>query len=126
MKNSRYLLGSILLWIIFPLAMLSLAPQAHAAGPYVFCEVTSPAADACVVTGHPTLNGEYPISNAVHQGRRGALIDAAGVPSGLNGLSVAAKSNLWGVLGVAVPFSFSRPTSADLTPAVIELIRQPL
>jgi len=124
MKNYRYMLGSLLVCIVFPLLMLSLAPQAQAA-PFVFCKASSPAADKCVIAGHPTLNGEYPVIDAAHAGQRGAVIDVAGVPTGANNLTAALKSDLWGVLGVAVPFSFSRPTSADLTPQVLELIRQP-
>lgn len=92
------------------------------AAPFAFCKASSPAANKCVVTGHATLNGEYPIVDAAYSGQRGALIDVAGVPTGVNNLSVTLKSDLWGVLGVAVPFSFTRPTSADLTVELIQLV----
>lgn len=94
------------------------------AAPFVFAKVTSPAATKCTVTGasHAALNGDYPITDTAYSGQRGCLIDVGSVPTGDNSLSIAARSEVWGVLGVAVPFSFNRPSSASLGVELIQLV----
>lgn len=108
---------ALLAFVAFALIIYGTNVQA---APFVFVKVTSTAADKCVLTG--ALSGEYAVTDAAHEGQRGCKIDAAGAPVGTNTLTAAAKSDLWGVLGVAAPFSFTRPNSSGLTVELIQLV----
>lgn len=118
MNASKFKVGALLVFVAFAVLMFFAVSPAKAA-PFVFVKVTSTAANKCVLTG--ALSGEYTVVDAAHEGQRGCKIDAAGVPVGANTLTAAAKSDLWGVLGVAVPFSFERPSSSGLTVELIQL-----
>ena len=110
------------------LVALMVAFAAHAAPFAVGC-VSSTAADKYVVTGatHAPLNGEFSlVTDAVNcpaAGARAAKIDLSAVPEGNNVLNIALKSDLWGVLGAPVPFSFNRPSSASLVVDGIQLVK---
>lgn len=116
MNEGKFKVGAFLVFVAFAVLMFFAVSPAKAA-PFIFVKVTSTAANKCVLTG--SLAGEYAVTDAAHEGQRGCKIDAAGVAVGTNNLTAAAKSDLWGVLGVAVPFSFERPSSSALT---VELI----
>lgn len=109
------------------IALITYGLNAQAA-PFAVGGVPTTAADKCVVTGatHAALNGEFDVVvDAVNgnpaNGNRVCKIDLSAVPAGTNTLSIALKSNLWGQLGAAVPFSFERPTSASLVVDGIQL-----
>lgn len=105
--------------------VFAVSMQAHAAGPYAFLKVTSTAADKCVVSAsnYAPLVGEYDVVPDAYGGAAGCLVDVSGVPVGANSITAAAKSNLWGVLGVAVPFSYTRPDPASLLLGPIQLVK---
>jgi hypothetical protein len=105
---------------ILTLCALTMALTVANAAPFVFVKVSSAAANKCVLAG--ALSGEYAVTDAAHEGQRGCKIDAAGAPVGENTLTAAAKSDLWGVLGAPVPFSFTRPSSSGLTVELIQLV----
>lgn len=127
MNERIFKAAGITVFAIFALAMLFFNQPAKAA-PFAVGGVPTTAADKCVVTGatHAALNGEFDVVvDAVNgnpaNGNRVCKIDLSAVPAGTNTLSIALKSNLWGQLGAAVPFSFERPTSASLVVDGIQL-----
>lgn len=86
---------------------------AHA-GTNLLVKISSAAVDSCRVTAssHAALVGTtYPITATAFNGQRGCAVDVSSVPAGAFNISVAPYSSTWGVLGVASPFSSTRPTS---------------
>jgi len=110
-------------------ALLVLPAVAYSAPFVVGCvPASASAADKYVISGatHAPLNGEFPITaNPTYcpvVGTRAVVVDVAAVPEGDNTLSIALKSDLWGVLGAPVPFAFNRPVSASLVVNGIQLV----
>ena len=115
---------------LLALCAATFALTANAAPFAVGCvPASASAADKYVVSNatHAPLNGEFAITaNPTYcpvAGTRAVVIDVSGVPEGANTLSVALKSDLWGVLGAPVPFSFNRPSSASLVVDGIQLVK---
>lgn len=90
---------------------------AHAA-PFAVGDVPSADADKCLIAFPSTAT---PVEVAVTvdatyglpaNGNRVCMVDVGSAVVGANTVSMALKSNLWGVLGVATPFAFTRPAAA--------------
>ncbi len=108
------------------LATAALAVSASAA-PFAVGHVPSTAADKCVIafpSGAAAVESDVVVDAArglPANGNRVCIVDVASAAVGSNSLTMQLKSNLWGVLGVAVPFSFTRPDPASLVLDGIQL-----
>lgn len=116
-----------LLSLLACVVAVMLVPRPAFAAPFVIVDVPSAAADKCSVampSTAPAVDMDVTVDAAYGvpaNGNRVCKIDAASAPTGDTTLTVALKSDLWGVMGSPVPFTFTRPSSASLVPGSIGL-----
>jgi len=116
-----------LLRIVLAAVLFAVSGLASAAGPFVVVDVPSAAADRCLIANPSTAPAvEYTVAvDAAYgnpaNGNRICKLDVASAAVGDTTITVQLKSDLWGVMGSPVPFSFTRPSPGSLAPAGIAL-----
>lgn len=99
-------------------AALAIAASGARAAPFAVGQVASADATTCVIAFPSTAAAvETPVVvDATYglpaNGNRVCKVDVSSAAVGANTLTMGLKSTLWGVLGAATPFAFTRPDAA--------------